>query len=221
MNTNPKAKRILCFGDSNTRGYIPASPTGWDRYPADVRWTGVLQKLLGDNYEVIEEGLGARLTQHEDPREGFIGKNALTYLTPCLESHAPLDLVVIMLGTPDLKECMKLSADDITLGLIACVDAIIETSTQWPSGAPKILIMSPAIIDETTPFAAKLFKGGTEKNKKLAPLYKKVATEKGAAFFDLAEFVQVDPRDGIHLSPESHKIAGTRVAVKVCEIFQK
>ncbi len=67
MNTNPTAKRILCFGDSNTRGYIPGG-TWWGRYPADVRWTGVLQNLLGNEYEIIEEGRGARLTRYEDPR---------------------------------------------------------------------------------------------------------------------------------------------------------
>ncbi len=218
MNTNPKAKRILCYGDSNTRGYIPGS-TWWDRYPADVRWPGVLQNLLDDGYEIIEEGLGARLTNSEDPRPDFPAKNALAYLLPCLESHVPLDLVIIMLGTPDVKECMNLTPKEIAEGIAACIDCIHDVAASMSSNAPKVLLMSPVVIDETTPFATKLFKGGTEKSNQLAALYEKVAKEKGAAFLDLDKLVKVDPRDGIHLSPESHKIIGENVAERVREIL--
>jgi len=217
MNTNPAAKRILCYGDSNTRGYIPGS-TRYDRYPANVRWTGVAQDLLGAGYEVIEEGLGARLTKHEDDRPGFVGKNGLTYLLPCLETHTPLDLVIIMLGTPDLKERMDLSAEAITEGMRECITCIQEFSARMPL-PPKILLMSPVVIDETVPFAAALFKGGTGKSKQLGKLYAKIAEEKGSAFLDLAPLVQVDPRDGIHLSSESHQVVGEKVATKVREIL--
>ena len=85
-------KTILCYGDSNTWGYIPG--TG-NRYPRQVRWTGVLQNLLGEKFHVIEEGLNGRTTVMDDPTR--IAKNGLPYLRPCLDSHAPIDLVVLML----------------------------------------------------------------------------------------------------------------------------
>jgi lysophospholipase L1-like esterase len=87
-------KTILCYGDSNTWGYAPG--TG-KRYLRHERWTGVLQQLLGSNAVVIEEGLNGRTTTLDDPTKPF--RNGKDYLIPCLDSHAPLDLVVLMLGT--------------------------------------------------------------------------------------------------------------------------
>ena len=91
---------ILCYGDSNTWGYNPSTKERYDRYE---RWTGILQFTLGDEYHVIEEGLNGRTTVWDEPIEGEY-KNGKTYLVSCLESHKPLDLVIIMLGTNDLKK---------------------------------------------------------------------------------------------------------------------
>src|SRR6478672_7408743 len=112
MTTNPDAKRILCFGDSNTWGRIPHVP---GRYPVNVRWTGRLQKLLGDNFEIIEEGLGSRTTDLNYAKKP--GRNGRAYLTPCLDSHNPLDVVVIMLGTNDAKIEFNRNAQDIALAV--------------------------------------------------------------------------------------------------------
>ena len=87
------------MGDSNTWGY-DAETNG--RFPDDVRWTGRLSERLGDSYTVIEEGLSGRTTVFEDPLNE--GMSALPYLYPCLMSHAPLDYMVVMLGTNDCKE---------------------------------------------------------------------------------------------------------------------
>ncbi len=203
MNTNPKAKRILCFGDSNTRGFVAGSG-GKERHPADVRWTGILQMKLGTEYEVIEEGLDARLIAHDDPRPGFVGKNGLAYLVPCLDSHKPLDLVIVMLGTPDLKECMHLSPEDIVEDMAKMISYIKESKTGRNEGAPKILLIAPAIIDETTAFAAFMFKGGTEKNRKLCPLYAALAHEKRIDFLDASTVAEVDLAEGVHITRESH-----------------
>lgn len=97
-------KSILCYGDSNTYGLMPDSP---DRYPRDVRWTGILQKKLGEDYYVIEEGLSGRTTLWDDPIEEH--KNGKKYLLPCLDSHKPVDLVILMLGTNDLKTRFSLT----------------------------------------------------------------------------------------------------------------
>src|SRR3990172_1574496 len=111
MNINPSAKRILCYGDSNTRGFIPLK-NGLERYPVDKRWTGILQKLLGQDYEIIEEGLDARLTSREDFRPDVLYKNSLSHVFPIVASHKPLDLVIIMLGTTDLKEKINMQPEE-------------------------------------------------------------------------------------------------------------
>jgi len=87
-------KTILCYGDSNTYGYNPVTGGRW---PEDIRWTGRLQQLLGDEYKVIEEGCNGRTTMYKAPGEGW--KSGLEYLKPCLNSHKPVDAVVMMLGT--------------------------------------------------------------------------------------------------------------------------
>ena len=101
-------KTILCYGDSNTWGYDPSSQ---QRFGPEERWTGVLQKELGMEYRIIEEGLNGRTTVWDDPIEGF--KNGMSYLIPCIESHKPFDLITIMLGTNDLKIRFSVSAYDI------------------------------------------------------------------------------------------------------------
>jgi len=116
-------KTILCYGDSNTWGYNPA--TG-GRFSRDKRWTRVLVQELVDGYYVIEEGLNGRTTALSDPIEGP-HKNGKEYLVPCLESHQPLDLVTIMLGTNDLKKRFSLSAFDIANGAGVLVDIV----RQW------------------------------------------------------------------------------------------
>ena len=117
-------KTILCYGDSNTWGYDPANQT---RYPRDVRWPGVLRNGLGDGYIVIEEGLNGRTTVWDDPIE--LDKNGATYLRPCIQTHKPLDFVIIMLGTNDLKTRFSLPAYDIASGAGVLVD-IVDIDTR-------------------------------------------------------------------------------------------
>ena len=100
-------KHILCFGDSNTYG--SSAEKDISRYDENLRWPMLLAKHLGPDYAVIEEGFGGRTTVHDDPVEGGY-KSALTYLPPCLMSHNPLDIVVLMLGTNDAKERFSMNA---------------------------------------------------------------------------------------------------------------
>ena len=78
-------KHILCYGDSNTHGYIPSG----GRYDDDTRYTGILAKLLGSDYRIIEEGLNSRTSSFDDPFEPY--KNGMDCLVPCLDSHKPLE----------------------------------------------------------------------------------------------------------------------------------
>jgi lysophospholipase L1-like esterase len=92
-------KTFVCFGDSNTWGYVAG--TDRERYPRESRWPVQLAARLGDEWEVISEGLNGRTATVERPdREGG---NGLPYLVPCLRSHAPVDVVAIFLGTNDVN----------------------------------------------------------------------------------------------------------------------
>ena len=131
-------KRILCFGDSNTWGQDPL--TG-ERLGKDIRWPGVLAKDLGPSCEIIEEGMNGRTTVWDDPIQGYA--NGQDYLVPCLKSHRPLDLVIIMLGTNDLKNRFSLSARDIAKGAAVLVGIVFKSDCGVKQAAPKVLLVAP------------------------------------------------------------------------------
>ncbi len=202
---------ILCYGDSNTWGYSPRLKR---RCARNERWAGVLEHRLGEGYFVIEEGLGGRTTVWNDPIEGEY-KNGKTYLLPCLESHNP-DVVVLMLGTNDLKKRFGLSAYDIAKGAGTLVQ-IIQNSGVAPNGqSPNILLIAPPPLATLagTDFA-EMFDGGEEKSRQLASAYRRVATEVGCEFLDAGSVIASSPIDAIHFDPEEHQKLGVAIAEKV------
>ncbi|MBN3854166.1 MULTISPECIES: SGNH/GDSL hydrolase family protein [unclassified Paraburkholderia] len=211
-------RTLLCFGDSNTHGTKPLNLPGvLERFgPAD-RWPGVLAATLGSGWQVIEEGLPARTTVHDDPIEGR-HKNGLAYLRACLESQLPVDVVVLMLGTNDLKTRFSVTPADIANS----VDVLLETLVACragPSGStPHVLLMSPVPIDEIG-FLGAIFTGGAAKSRLLAPLYERVAVKYGSAFLDAGEFAKVSPTDGIHYEADQHHKLGRAVAQVVRQRF--
>lgn len=206
-------KKILCYGDSNTRGYIPGSG---ERFPRDVRWTGALRRELGERYEIIEEGLDGRTTVWDDPIEGY--KNGKSYLIPCLESHQPIDLVVMMLGTNELKMRFSLSAYDIAEGIRVLVDVIHKSETGHNGGPPKFLLMAPPPVANLTDFA-EMFEGAEAKSRKFAEHYRRIAEEQGCEFFDTSEVIVSSDIDGIHFEASEHQKLGKAVAELVREIL--
>jgi lysophospholipase L1-like esterase len=206
-------KKILCYGDSNTWGY---SPRAGERFPRDVRWTGVLRDELGDGYEVIEEGLNGRTTVWDDPIEGY--RNGKTYLIPCLESHQPMDLVVIMLGTNELKMRFSLSVYDIAEGVRVLVDIVQKSEAGRDGGPPKLLLMAPPPIAKLTEFA-EMFEGAEAKSKKFAEHYRRIAEEQGCEFFDTSEVIISSDIDGIHFEAGEHQKLGKAVAELVRKIL--
>ncbi|MFZ9859978.1 MAG: SGNH/GDSL hydrolase family protein [Gemmataceae bacterium] len=202
-------KTILCYGDSNTWGYIPG--TG-NRYPRQVRWTGVLQNLLGEKFHVIEEGLNGRTTVMDDPTR--IAKNGLPYLRPCLDSHAPIDLVVLMLGTNDTKHRFGLSAFDISEGVAMLVNIIQQSAAGLNNRAPAILLVSPVVLDPA-PEKSALFEGAAQKSRELAGHMENVAKANRCAFLDASLHTGVSPIDGIHLDEEGHQALGHAIAQKI------
>ena len=212
MNTNPNAIRILCFGDSNTWGYIPA--TG-ERRPLNERWTGMLQKSLGDNYEIIEEGLNSRTTDLDDSKHK--GKNGILYLFPCLASHYPLDYIVLMLGTNDLKYRFQREPQRIVDGVQNLINEIKESVNEAEEKMPKVILMCPPIVDESVDGVSNKdkYEGAEAKSKMLPELYKKLAEENNLGYINLQDFVQPSKADGYHLDVESHKIVAELVEKEI------
>ncbi len=212
-------RTILCFGDSNTYGTVPLPNEGPDeRFDAATRWTGVLAADLGSDWAVIEEGLGGRTTVHDDPVEGGGARNGKTYLVPCLGSHRPLDAVVLMLGTNDMKTRFSLTPLDVAWSVAALLE-VIAASRSGPGGtAPKVLLMAPAPIEEIG-FLGEIFAGGAAKSRQLAAKYARVAAASGAAFLDAGGVITVSPVDGVHFAADQHRLFGTAVAASVRTMF--
>lgn len=205
--------RILCFGDSNTWGYNPASE---DRFDEETRWTGVLQAALGPGFTVIEEGLNGRTTVWDDPIEGY--KNGHDYLVPCLETHRPLDLVVLMLGTNDLKRRFSLSAYDIAQGVAVLLRAISYSKAGRDGQAPRVLLMAPPPVARLSNFA-EMFDGSPSKSLLLGQHYRTVAGEYNVAFLDTASVIRSSDIDGIHFEHEEHAKLGRAVAHEVLALI--
>jgi lysophospholipase L1-like esterase len=220
------AKRIMVYGDSNTWGYIPVESGSTTRYPKDVRWPGVLQAALGSGYEVIDEGLSARTTDVSDPTLPHIsgaGLDGSAYLSSALATHQPLDLVVIMLGTNDVKKMFDRSPFRIALGMGKLIDIVAQTKggVGTSYSAPKVLVLAPPPLGKLFPEGrAERFAGGVEKTKALPAYYEAIAKAAGAEFLDVGKLTITDGIDGVHLSPEAHKAIGTGVAEKVKAILQ-
>ena len=193
---------ILCYGDSNTFGYVPE--TGM-RYPREVRYPGRLQMLLGDDYTVIEEGCNGRTTIHDDPVDGW--KNGLDYLRPCLNSHKPVDIVILMLGSNDLKDTFHLTAKEIAEGAGTLVEVIQEFTEEKQGFVPRIILVAPPEIGEgiaDSAFYGRFLENAIGRSREFPKWYRRVAEENGCVFVDAASVVKASPVDSLHLSPEGH-----------------
>ena len=196
-------KNILCFGDSNTWAYSPHDGT---RFPPDIRWTGVLQSSLGSDYRVIEEGLNGRTTFiSEDERPLRSGSDVLPIL---LESHRPLDLAIIMLGTNDLKLEFNLTVAEIAQGAkILC--ELVMNSEYLEDHPPEILLISPTHIGHNIlPEDKEFFDQARGKSLQFAELFEKAAAELGIHFLDAAKTVKVSEVDGVHWDADQHQSFG-------------
>jgi len=202
MNINPSSERILVFGDSLSWGYIPGS--NHERYAADVRWTGKLQVLLGSNYEIIEENLNSRAIVHGDPRPGKEGRRALDYIEACLDSHDPLDKVIVLLGSNELKHEMSMNAEDVGQSMEQLLNIILNRASQFRDVKPDVILLSPPVINENTEYCRKNDKylGATEKSKQLAQVYESLATRLGIDYVSLNS-IKVGI-DGAHLDASEH-----------------
>ena len=199
-------RTVLCYGDSNTWGFDPEME---GRRPWDRRWPGCLQQILGEGYRVVEEGLNGRTTCWDDPL--CRDRNGRAMLGALLESHSPVDMLVVMLGTNDLKHRFGLSAYDIARG----VQTLIQDS--WQSDFPprRILWVCPPRLQVIRAPWAVEFQGAGEKSARLAHYCEPMARESGALFFNAASVVSGDQLDGVHLSEAEHHALAAAVAERV------
>ena len=212
-------KAVLCYGDSNTYGYNPSDGL---RYPRDVRWTGRLQMLLGDDYRVIEEGCNGRTSVFEDPIEGW--KCGLDYLKPCLNSHKPVDLVILMLGSNDLKDVFHASAEDIANGVAQLVKPIQEFTKEKQEKAAEILLVSPAEVAEgitESPFAMSFQWDAVERSRQFPELFRKVAETYGCRFLNAAEYATASKEDSLHFTAEAHIALAEALAGEIRKMEQE
>ncbi len=210
-----RVKTILCYGDSNTWG---SDPETRERFPEDVRWPGVLARILGEGYRVIEEGLPGRTTVRDDPIEGDY-KNGRTYLTACLESHKPIDLITLMLGTNDLKARFGSSASDIAQGAASLADMMTRSGCGPDGGAPVVVLVSPPAVAKLTDMA-QMFEGAEEKSRQFPEHYERFAGQQGAEFLDASRVIVSSDVDGIHLDADEHRKLGEAVAERIRQILE-
>ena len=215
-------QRIVCYGDSNTWGldaFAPGDAMRRFKHP----WPRVLARKLGPGYDVVSEGLNGRTTIVDDPFMDSYDVNGRRTLPPILHSHKPIDVLVIMLGTNDLKKHLNLSPQLIARGAATLASDALRMDV-WRS-TPRVLLVSPVNIRQPPPSCrfAYSFDGGAAKAPACARHYRAEAEALGVAFLDANEATQIpDPRqggDGIHLSAQNCADLGSAVAAKVQEML--
>ena len=202
-------KTIVCYGDSNTWGYMPKREhpeiTANNRFPWGVRWTSLLQMKLGADYRVVEEGLNGRTTMFDDPLD--VCRNGLESIDYSMLTNCPVDLVILMLGTNDVTEFFGMPPYVIAKGCGRLIDRI-QAGGYGPNGAaPQILLVAPLKLPDTLPgswLGEEFGPGAVARNDALPALYEHIAAEKGVHFLNAAASVTADPADSIHMNEAGH-----------------
>ncbi len=211
-------KTIVCFGDSNTHGYN--GDTG-GRFDETERWPCLLENLLGEEYLIREEGCSGRTTCFVDPLwEGLAG---IQLIAPILMTHEPVDLLVIMLGTNDVKTRFSATPENIAVGMTQLVHKAKNVRDVFRNNEPHILIIAPPPIEKgylESSIGGEMGERCIEKSKALAPLYQAVAEQMGCGFMDAGQIegIGMNHTDYMHLTKESHRLLAEAVAEKIKEM---
>lgn len=202
---------ILVFGDSNSHGTPPLNRLGEvARYDKADRWPEVMAADLGAGFDVVTDGLPGRTTVHDDPVEGGM-RNGATVLPSALHSHKPLDLVIIMLGTNDLKTRFSVSAYEIARSVERLVGV-----TRAEDVAKNVMVVAPAPVRETG-CLTEVFAGAEARQDGLTEMLRKMADALGIGFFDASSVARVSQIDGVHLDADQHHALGLAMAKAVRE----
>jgi lysophospholipase L1-like esterase len=202
---------LLTFGDSNTHGTPPIKTRGeYHRFGPSVRWPQLCWRALGAGWELAEEGLPGRTAQFADPVMGA-HMNGQDGLKIALQSHGPVDVLTIMLGTNDVKARFSATPEAVTAGIAGLVDLALSLEMQARHGGFKVLLICPPPVVEVGPIAGE-FLGASIRSQGLAARYRELARAREIGFLDAGEVISVSPQDGIHFDPEAHALLGLAVA---------
>lgn len=210
-------KRIVCFGDSNTWGFDGET---LERFDENTRWTKLLEKLLGEEFEVIEEGLSGRTTVIDDPL--FEGLNGYNYIHPCLMSHSPLDLVIIMLGTNDTKERFSLTSYNIAQGIVRIALKAKNTAAGIDGGFPKVLIVLPSPIEKeyiNSYVAPSMGKNCDKKSIEMINHAEELLSQIDVEVMVAGDDLSMNTVDYMHLDKMGHKDLAKKVYNKIKDIL--
>ncbi len=191
-------KQIICYGDSNTFGYIPGSGK---RYSKDIRWTGVLSNLLGDEYKVIEEGCNNRTGFVRNPSGKLFSGSE--YINECFIRHPEFDIFILSLGTNDTQKFYTITPQSIKEGLKSLVGKIKNQNEQG-----KLIIVAPLILNTDVlkgGFSIQFDEESIERTHWIQKVYSDFCRENGIIFFDINSYVEQSAIDGLHYSPEAHR----------------
>lgn len=189
---------ILCYGDSNTWGY---NPYDGSRYDEDTRWTCLLQKKLGLEYSIIEAGLNGRTTWVDDPRDEI--RNGRKYIKYEINTHKPIDILIIMLGTNDLKHSYNLFPEEIAMGIETIIIEAKKCEFDGNKKNMKIFVLSPPKVKEIEDDGP-IFMGAEEKCNKLPNCFKEISLLHECYFVNITDKIDACDYDGIHLNEEGH-----------------
>lgn len=203
-------KKILCFGDSNTYGYIPNNGA---RYDKNTRWTGVLSLLSHGKFEIIEDGCNNRTAFAANPAgKIFTGYEILPELLT-----DDFDVVVLAIGINDTQFLYNLSSIEIASGVEKLINIVKVKSPQ-----AKILLVAPSILTDDVlngNFACLFDRTSIEKSRQLPLLYQKIAEKQNIKFLDLNSVAKTSSLDGLHYAPEQHLKIAQAIFTILSELF--
>lgn len=218
-------KRIVCYGDSNTWGYIPGTGEhSGDRYDEHTRWPALLQRDLGDAYDVIEAGMNARTTSYDDPTCDYLnGRKGLMYT---ILAAKPVDLLIISLGTNDLKFTDARGSSKGIDALLHLAQSANHVCTDTGCarafrGDPKILVISPISLHPgiSSRLPPSSLADKYEESLRFGEYYEPVCQQHGVSFLNAAFYASASETDCVHMSPQSHKKLSEAIAGEVRKLL--
>lgn len=206
-------KNVLCFGDSNTYGF---NPENGGRYDNSSRWTGILQDLLKDEYNIIEEGYNARTVIFKD--FGDYKTCSIDYLPDCLNKYTQADLVIIMLGLNDFQTIFHASVDAVLTGIKTLINIIRTSEFHYNT---EILLLPPAIIGQNiqrSNFGCMFNKRSITKTIEFSKKLKNLAKDEDCEYFDINRIIKTCPEDSVHFKTDAHKKIAETLSVLIPQI---
>lgn len=211
-------RRIVCFGDSNTWGFNAQNE---QRFPEGIRWTSLLANQLGKDFQVVEEGLSGRTSVIDD--DLFEGLNGLSYIHPCLMSHSPLELVIIMLGTNDTKARFNYTSFNIAQGIVRLAVKAKNTTTSFIGNQPQVLVIAPPPIGSSyidAEVGKSMGEGCDIKSAQLGEHLSELLESQNIHYLNIKGLVEMNTIDYMHLDEEGHKLLAQLVFNKIKRILR-